>query len=31
MGQTLHALLDRVIADPAANTAAKLLEIAKSL
>jgi tRNA nucleotidyltransferase (CCA-adding enzyme) len=31
MGQTLHALLDRVIADPATNTPAKLLEIAKSL
>jgi tRNA nucleotidyltransferase (CCA-adding enzyme) len=31
MGKALHALLDRVIDDPALNTNAKLIEIAKTL
>ncbi len=31
MGKALQALLERVIDDPATNTTAKLLEIAKSL
>ncbi|MFI5233114.1 MAG: hypothetical protein ACHQSE_11465, partial [Gemmatimonadales bacterium] len=31
MGKALHALLQRVIDDPAANTASTLIEIAKSL
>jgi hypothetical protein len=31
MGKTLHALLERVIDDPALNTNATLLEIAKTL
>jgi tRNA nucleotidyltransferase (CCA-adding enzyme) len=31
MGKALHALLERVIANPALNTNAKLLELAKSL
>jgi tRNA nucleotidyltransferase (CCA-adding enzyme) len=31
MGKALHALLERVIDDPAANTASTLIEIAKSL